>query len=171
MFGGLERILSAIDKINEWSGEIVMWISVPLTGFVFAEVVARYFFNSPTSWSSELTGYLFGALSLLGGAYCMRFDIHVRMNIIREKLSNRARSILDLCTSALIFIFLFALIYKGGTYAYEATCAMETSGTAWDCPIWPFFIILPSAAFLMILQAIRNMITDLRTLFIKGDVS
>ena len=164
MPGYLNRLSIIIDNISNWSGEIAKWIAIPLTILVFGEVLARYLFSAATSWNYELTGYLFGTFSLLGGAYCIRHDVHVRMSIVRDRCSPRVRSVIDLFTSSLMFLFLLLLLYKSGVYALEATLSLETSGTAWDSPIWPYFIVLPVSVLLMLLQAIRNLVADLNTI-------
>lgn len=157
----LAYLVCIINLVSEWSGKIIMWLLIPMTLIVFGEVVLRYVFNAPTSWGYEMTAYLFGTLSMLGGAYCMRFDVHVRMNIVRDRLSPPKLAILDISTSTLIFIFCLMLIWKAWTHAWEITLALETSGTVWNPPYWPYALMLPLAIFLLLLQALSNLMNDL----------
>lgn len=143
---------ASIGAMSEWSGRVLVWLMVPLTFLVFGEVCLRYFFRSPTVWTSELCSYMFGAASLLGGAYIMQHDGHIRMDIIRSRLSARGRAFLDILTSTITLLFCFVLAWKGFLNAWDATLIQETSGTTWDPAYWPFAWALPLGTLLLFLQ-------------------
>lgn len=157
----LENLLGSINTISESSGNIVKWLMFPLTGIVFGEVILRYIFNAPTIWAYEMTEYLFGTLSIMGGAYCMRFDQHVRMDLVRGHLSARRKAILDVSVSIFTFFFLGVLLLKGWEYAWSALITLERSGTVWNPPYWPFTLVLPISAFLFLLQALGILASDI----------
>lgn len=164
-----QSIVVVIRAISDYSGKVVMWIQIPITLVIFAEVILRYFLNSPTSWGYEFTGYLFGAMSFLGGAYCLRHDQHIRMDIIRGRLSPRRKAILDVIFSSFSYLFLSILVWRGALYAWETTMNLQTSGTVWNPPYWPFTWFLPLGALLFGLQELTNLIANVRVI-IRGRI-
>lgn len=157
----VSKFISLVDGINGWSGKIGSWLIIPISLFTLFEVVARYFFNSPTNWSSEATGYLFGMMCFLAGGYCTRHDMHVNMEIITGRMSERRRAILEVITSTFTYLFLIMLLWRSYLFALEATVALERSGTEWNPPYWPFVWFLPIGAFLLLLQELSNLAKNL----------
>jgi TRAP-type mannitol/chloroaromatic compound transport system permease small subunit len=166
----VKGFVSSINILSEWSGKILMWLMLPLTIMVFGEVCLRYFFRSPTVWTSELCSFIFGAASLLGGAYILRHDGHIRMDIIRSRMSAKSRAILDTLTLMFTFLFCFVLAWKGFFNAWDATLIRETSGTTWDPAYWPYTWMLPIGAFLLLLQALAILLNNLHILITGKDL-
>lgn len=70
-------------------GALVLAVSL----YVF-EVIARYFFNAPTSWSGELVQYCLCVLIFLALPEVTRQKGHVAIDMVPEMLSPRAQSVL-----------------------------------------------------------------------------
>jgi TRAP-type mannitol/chloroaromatic compound transport system permease small subunit len=157
----VSKLIYLVEGISGWSGKIGSWLIVPISLFTLLEVVLRYFFNSPTNWASEATGYLFGIMCFLAGGYCLRHGMHVKMEIITGMLSQRRRAVLDLITSIFTYLFLIMLLWRGYLFALEATVAFERSGTEWNPPYWPFVWFLPIGAFLLLLQELSHLASNL----------
>ena len=157
----VSKLIYLVEGISGWSGKIGSWLIVPISLFTLLEVVLRYFFNSPTNWASEATGYLFGIMCFLAGGYCLRHGMHVKMEIITGRLSERRRAVLELITSIFTYLFLIMLLWRGYLFALEATVAFERSGTEWNPPYWPFVWFLPIGAFLLLLQELSHLASNL----------
>ena len=89
---GLQKFIHRIDSISEWSGRISAWISLPLVVFMAYDVIMRYLFQAPTKWAYEMTWMQYGALFMLGGAYGLKYKLHVRVDIIYVRWSRRTRA-------------------------------------------------------------------------------
>lgn len=152
----LRRVAGCIETINrKWAAFVSYWVVIIMLVLTM-EVVARYIFNSPTKWANQLSILIFGGFFIMGGAYTMMHDGHVRMDLIYNRIRNaRARVILDLVTSALFFLFIGALLFKAVPHIWQATLGSErVMGLAWHVIIWPTYWTLPVAAFLLLLEAI-----------------
>ena len=88
----MKKVVAIIGAISEWSGKTVSFLITILALMVGVEVVARYVFNHPTEWSQELSAMVFGTFSVLGGAYTLRTNGHVNMDIIYQILPLRFRA-------------------------------------------------------------------------------
>ncbi len=160
-------LIHGLNALSDWTGKVFAWLIIPISAVTFLEVVLRYFFNSPTIWSSELIGYMFGAMTFMSGAYCLRHDQHIRLDLIRGRLGPKAKAILDLVSSGFTYLFLIMLIWQGTALAVDNTSCLLTSGTVWDPPYWPFAWFLPLGALLLMLQELSNLFRNLLILIGK----
>jgi len=158
-----------VNLIAEWVGQGVAWLACVAAVLILYEVISRYIFNNPTIWVHETSGFLFAALSLLAGAYCLRHGYHVKMDFLYFRWSPRIRAIADLVTSPLTFVFCAILLWKGGEYAWTSLTALETSSSSWAPPVYPFKLLLPLAAFLVLAVALVKFIRDFALAINKGE--
>lgn len=152
----MERIIKIIDHISVWSGKLC---AIPLFLVIFIviyEVIARYFFNSPTQWANELMLMGCAFVYLVGGAWVLQSDKHIRMELLYDKLSERGKALLDLVTSAFFFLYLGLLIWVSGNLAWESLKLKETTGSGWDPPFYPIKIIFTLGVILIVLQGTSN---------------
>ena len=160
------KCLRGIDWLSEWTGKIIAFLIPGLALIEGYEIVARYAFKSPTVWVHELCAMLFGTFILLGGAYTLLQGGHVNMDILYNRFSTRTRAVLDLITFFIFLAFIGVLLWKGWESAWRSIKFLEHDSTEWGPPLYPFKIMLPLGALLILLQGIaqfvRNFITVLR---------
>ncbi|MDE0695106.1 MAG: TRAP transporter small permease [Boseongicola sp.] len=92
-----------------------------MTLLTFANVIARYVFNSNILWALELTVFAFGWLVLLGASYAVKKGMHLGVDLVINAVQPRARRALGLVSVACCIAFAFLLL-KGG-YDYWAVFA------------------------------------------------
>jgi len=166
----MERIkifLRSIDSISEWTGKMVSFLIIVITGVTIWEVILRYIFNSPTIWAFDAAYLIFGAYGVLGGAYTLYFKGHVNVDILYGRLPLRIRAIIDLLTYPFFFLFCGLLLWKGGDMAWDSLKIMERGSSAWSPPVYPIKLTIPLGAFLLLLQGTAKFIRDL-FMFTKG---
>lgn len=92
-----------------------------MTLLTFANVIARYVFNSNILWALELTVFAFGWLVLLGASYAVKKGMHLGVDLVINAVQPRTRRALGLVSAACCIAFAFLLL-KGG-YDYWAVFA------------------------------------------------
>ena len=85
----LGKVFHIIDMISEWSGKLVSLLMLPLIAFIVYDVLMRYVFNRPTDWAHELSYLIFGTIWVIGGAFALQQEAHVRMEVIYNRLPLR----------------------------------------------------------------------------------
>src|SRR5437764_4563846 len=117
----VQSFLHAIDEISTWVGKAAAWLIVLLMAVVCVEVFKRYIMNMPTSWIFDLDNMLYGSLFMLGGAYTLAQNAHVRGDFLYSSMRPRTQATLDLALYIVFFIpGIAALIYAGYGYAAES---------------------------------------------------
>ena len=116
--GPMEHQGNWIDRLEE---SLIAILLGAMTLLTFANVVARYGFNSNILWALELTVFMFAWLVLLGSSYAVKKSSHLGVDIIVNMLDAPARRILALVAVALCLIFTFLMLK--GAWDYWANFA------------------------------------------------
>ncbi|MET0069693.1 MAG: TRAP transporter small permease subunit [Candidatus Thiodiazotropha sp.] len=161
--GGPEPFLfnRVISRINGMAGEFVAYWSVIAVFVYYYEVIARYVFNSPTNWAHESMFLMFGMQYLLAGGFVLREGAHVRVDVIYNQLSIRAKAVVDVFTSVFFFIFMLTLLVTGWTFFHDSYEVNEVSISEWGIHYWPIKLSLSLGALLLLLQGIAQLIKDI----------
>lgn len=161
----LRKALSIIDTINKGWGVFVGFFVIPIAVVMFYEVVARYVFDAPTVWANQLAQLIFGGFIVMGGAYALLHQAHTRMDLVYNRLpSDRVRSIVDLVTSGFFFLFCGLLLYYAVPHCLNlALTGATVHSLLWNVAVWPTYLCLPVAAFLLLIQGLAKFIRDLDT--------
>ena len=79
VMGGINKVYDLFDKVNQ---ALVLFLMSAMCLDLLAQVVFRYLFSHPLTWSEELARYIFVWIALFGAAWCGRHHIHVRMTAV-----------------------------------------------------------------------------------------
>ncbi|PIE00656.1 MAG: C4-dicarboxylate ABC transporter permease [Thiothrix nivea] len=104
---------SFFDTIEETSIAACLGLMTLIT---FANVIARYLFNSNILWALELTVYLFAWLVLMGCSYGVKKHFHIGVDVVINLFDPPVRRILALI--AVSFCLLFAILLLIGSWDY-----------------------------------------------------
>jgi TRAP-type mannitol/chloroaromatic compound transport system permease small subunit len=166
----MQGFIRMVDRINEWTGQVLMWLPWMITAIIVWEIAGRYLFNKPTIWAHEMSLMAFGALSMVGGAYAQKYRAHVNMDLFYAHLSAKGKAILDLVTFPFFLIFCGIILWKGGEFAWRSIIMWEHSMSNWEPLIWPIKLTIPIGALLLILQGLSNLISDLAKVYSRKGV-
>lgn len=165
--GSLVRL---IDYINEWSGRVVMWLALILFIITAYETIQRYLFRITSVALQETTWHLYSLLFLLGLAYTLKHDRHVRVDIFYDRMSQRAKAWVNLF-AVLVLIIPFSLLMVGFSWKFMLTAYQigERSGDPGGLPArWILKAAIPAGFGLLLLQGISEISKNLLFLFGKG---
>ncbi len=156
----LTGFIKFVDKMNDRMGKIVSLLIYPIMLVLVYEVTMRYVFNRPTIWAHETSCMLYGAHFVLGGAYALKHNAFVNVEVFYMRFSKRTRAIIDLVSWSMFYIFVGVLLWRSVPWAWESFSVREFSDSTWGPYIWPSKLTIPVAAFFMLLQGITKTIKD-----------
>ncbi len=159
----IRYFLRYTDFVNAKFGWFVAFLMLPMIAIMVWEVIMRYFFNAPSLWAYEVSLFMYGAYIALAGGYTLLVKGHVNVDIIWGRLPLRWRSIVDVVTAALFFLFVGVLFKESLEAAMESWAVMEHTMTHWSPPYYPLRTTLPVACLLLLLQGLAKFIRDLNT--------
>ncbi len=165
----MNQFLFFIDRLSAWTGKAFSWCILILAFATTYEVFVRYVLRSPTSWAFDISYIMYGTLFMMGGAYALSRNAHVRGDFVYRLWPPRVQAAIEF---VLYFIFFFpgilAMIYAGIDYAAESWSFLPygpdgpfgeiSINSPAGVPVFPLKTILPLAAFLLFLQGIAETI-------------
>ena len=160
-----------IGSISEKLGNAVSFLILSLLIIIPYEVIARYLFNRPTQWASDLSTLIAGTLAIVAGLWATYLNIHINFDIFYKRMSFKQKAIIDLITSPLLFILCGILAWKGAQAGWLSFKIRETTATVWAPPLYPIKILIPVVAVLMLIQGIAHFIRNLYRVIKGKDIS
>lgn len=155
----IQTLLHAVDKISTWTGKAFSWLIVALMLLVVVEVFKRYALNAPTAWVFDASNMMYGALFMMGGAYTLAQDGHVRGDFLYGNFKPRTQASIDLVLYIVFFLpGIAALTWAGWTYFQDSLAIHEQTFNADPLPVYPFKFIIPLAGGLVLMQGVSEII-------------
>jgi TRAP-type mannitol/chloroaromatic compound transport system permease small subunit len=160
-------LAKAIDALSEGVGRIIAWLTLLVALLSAGNALMRYGFSYSSNAYLEAQWYMFSLIFLLGGAYALRKNAHVRIDLVYGRLSQRTRAWIDLL-GTLLFLVPMALgvLYLAWPWAMTSLAVRETSPDAGGLPRWPIKLALLLGFALLALQGLSELIK--RITFLAG---
>lgn len=153
------------DGLSENVGRGVSWLTTVLVAVVCYDVFTRYLLKQSYVAVQEMEWHLFALIFLLGAAYTLKHDRHVRVDVFYSRFSPRTKAIVNLAGS-ILFLVPFGLIGVWGaqTFVKASFTFMETSPDPGGLP-FRFLLkaMIPVGFLLVLLQGISLAFTSLAT--------
>lgn len=161
-----DRVIRTIDAISEWSGRIFSYLIIGLIVTMVYEVVAWYFFASPTIWASDMTYMLYGSMFMLGAAYTLRHRGHIRTDFLYNAFPIRVQGVIDAIAYLLLFLPAISFFLWFGWQSFYSSWQLgERAITSlWAPVVYPFKAVLPITAVLLILQGISESLKSIHAI-------
>jgi len=160
-------LAKAIDALSEGVGRIIAWLTLLVALLSAGNALMRYGLSYSSNAYLEAQWYMFSLIFLLGGAYALKKNAHVRIDLIYGRLSKRAQAWIDLL-GTLLFLIPMALgvLYLAWPWAMTSLAVRETSPDAGGLPRWPIKLALLLGFALLALQGLSELIK--RIAFLAG---
>ena len=160
MPNAIRLFVHAVEALNRVVGRFAMYLIFAILGVLLYSSISKTFFM-PAAWTLESAQFLMVAYFLLGGAYSMQLDAHVRMDLFYCNWSPRTRAVVDVITIGFLIFYLVFLLYGGISSTQYALEYNETSYSSWSPPMAPIKILMCIGIALMLLQAIATLFKDI----------
>lgn len=157
---GIRAFVRVVDAFNLRVGRFAMYLIFAMLAVLLYSSISKTFFT-PSIWTLESAQFLMVAYFLLGGAYSMQLDAHVRMDLAYSNWSPRTRAVVDAITVSMLIFYLVMLLIGGISSTEYAIEYKETSYSAWSPYMAPIKIVMCLGIVMMLLQAIATFFKDL----------
>lgn len=152
-----------VDAVNRRVGRFAMYLIFAMAAILLWSSVSKTFFL-PSLWTLEMAQFTMVAYYLLGGAYSMQLDNHVRMDLVYGTWSPRTRAWVDSFTIVFLLAYLVLLLYGGFSSTYYALEYGERSYSSWRPYMAPIKVVACIGIILMLLQAFAVLFKDIARL-------
>lgn len=156
----MRKVLALIDATNTWIGKVVSILSLVVAFIITYEIVMREAFVKPTVWVAEGTVFGCGLLYMLGGAWTLLQDGHVRVDMLYHGLSRRRKALVDCLTYFAFLLYIAVMIWACWHYVVESVRLRETTMSPWNPPIWPLKVAFFVSLILLLFQQTAKFVRD-----------
>ncbi len=144
-----------------------MYSIFALMGVLMWSTISKQAFVIPSFSTLEVAQYLLVAYYMLGVAYSIQLGANVRMDLFYSDWSTRKKAWVDCFTVLLLIFYLGVMLYGGIESTQYAIKYQEHSPSKLRPLMWPIKTMMCIGIFMMLLQAVSEMIKDIATLKLK----
>jgi TRAP-type mannitol/chloroaromatic compound transport system permease small subunit len=162
----LLRLSSAIDQINEKIGQLALWLVLLMVGVGVWNVIGRYIGKAigqnltSNAWI-ETQWYIFDLVFLLGAAYALKHDEHVRVDIFYSRWNRKWRALADLFGTIFFLIpFSLLVIYFSWNAIAQSWITREVSPDPGGLVRYPIKTMIIVSFVLLIVQGVSEIIKN-----------
>jgi TRAP-type mannitol/chloroaromatic compound transport system permease small subunit len=150
-------LLSAINAMIRYSSGGLIWLEAHTGWGVFGWLYSLYSNNSNAL--GDTTWYMFAAIVMLGSAWTLKINAHVRVDLLYGAVSERTRTWIDLLGGLFFLLPLCVLlIYFTWDWAWTSLVTQEASADAGGLTQWPAKLMLPIGFFILLLQGVAEIV-------------
>lgn len=131
MLRGLRLFVRVVDRISEGIGRIVMWFALVMVLLTAYNVFERYVLGRNTTYLIELNWHLYSVIFLLGAAYTLKHDGHVRVDMLYHRLSSRGKAWINLVGSLFFLLPLTGFLIWGTLWSKYGGFENSFVGRSW----------------------------------------
>lgn len=156
-------IASWIDRLLAGLGKSVSWLIVCAVVITFAVVVMRYGFGFGRIWIQESYLWMHAIVFMLGAAWTLQDEGHVRVDMLYRKFSPRMQCWVDLSGSLFLLMPTCILIlWVSSPYVWHSWQLLEGSRETGGIPaVFLLKTVIPLMAITLLLQGLSMAIHNL----------
>jgi TRAP-type mannitol/chloroaromatic compound transport system permease small subunit len=148
-----------IDKINESVGKVAVWLVLLSCMISAGNATSRYALDLSSNAWLEIQWYMFAGIVLLGAAYTLNRNEHVRVDVVYGRLRPRTQAWIDLMGMILFLMpTCVILAWMSWPFFLDAYSSGEISSNAGGLIRWPVKIMLPIGFAMLVAQGISEII-------------
>jgi len=168
----LLRISRGIDVLHTAVGKLMWWVALGMVLVGVYNVLTRYlgeYIGVQLSGNVylEMQTYAFDLIFMLGAAYVLQQDAHVRVDIIYSRLRARAKAWIDIFGTFVFLIpFCIFAVYFCLGYVERSWVQLEQSPNPGGLPRYPLKTVIIITFVMLILQGLSEAIKNVA--FLRG---
>lgn len=136
---------------------------------VCAEIIMRYFFNSPLIWVIEISEYGILYITFLGTAWVLRREAHISMDLFIKLFGRSGRNSLRIFSAVAGAFVCYIFVRYGISVVWEYYLSGSARPTSLEVPTFLVLWIIPYGAMLLLLQFLRNLFNHTRSLRLSSE--
>lgn len=155
----------AVDAMNDGFGRIADWAVLAACAISAGNAFVRYGFSMSSNAWLEVQWYLFAATVMLGAAYTLNRNEHVRVDLVYGSVPAKARLWIDIF--GLIFFLLPGMVllaWMTWPFFWDSFVRGEGSPNAGGLLRWPVKILMPIGFALVSLQGLSELVKRIAAL-------
>ena len=150
----IPKLIRWIDNFAAAGGYVSALFMVLIVILITVEIFLRTVFNFSTLIADEYSAYFFVAVVMLGLALTLRDEAHIRITLIRPRLSPNGLRIIDILVVLIAVALCSFALYHSAIMVYDTYTLEMTADSISETPIYLPQIVIPIGFLMFELQLI-----------------
>ena len=165
-----QRCISIINCTNEWIGKTISWLTLLMVITTFIIVILRYAFDIGWIAMQESVSYMHAIIFMLGAAYTLKHDGHVRVDIFYQRCTEKVKAWID-CLGTLFLLLPVTgfIIWSSWDYVADSWAIQEGSRNSGGIP--GIYLLKTSIIVMSVLLILQSIALFLQNLLIATGVN
>ena len=147
----MRKLVDILDVILK---NVLIVLMAAMVAAVSWQVISRYVFSSPSSWTEEVARFLMIWIGVLGSSYAFRTGVHLGLDILPKKLTGRSAELLKQFTAFVVVLFSVTVLIVGGGSLVSLTWELRQYSAVLGLPIAFVYSVIPMTGVLICIYAI-----------------
>lgn len=158
-----------IDTLNEGVGKVASWIILILVAECAVDLLMRKIIGHGLFFAFDMNYMFYGTQFMLAGAYTIKWNAHVRVDVIYNRFSPRGRAILETIYLVCLLLPMAIFMTYGCWNHYVSSVAAREIGivSAWHPPIYFYKTVMPITFALVVLQGVAILVKSITTIITR----
>ena len=158
----LSSTYDKLKRINSLCVTLSSLVLLFISFSIFVDVILRYFFNRPSIWVTEVSGYLFMYIIFLGTAYALQEGFHINVNFVLDQFTYPIRRIINLITSVFSMGFCIVLLWQTSLMTWSAFKGNWVSPTLLSLPYVYIYIAMVFGSLMLFFTFLLGTILEFK---------
>lgn len=157
------KAISFINALNEVIGRTISWLTLAMVLVTFTIAVLRYVFDFGSVAMQESVNYMHALVFMLAAAYTLKYDGHVRVDILYQRGSVKTKALIDVFGTLFLLLPVAGfIIWSSWDYVSESWQISESSRNSGGLPgIFLLKTCIPLMGGLLALQGIAILLHNI----------
>jgi TRAP-type C4-dicarboxylate transport system permease small subunit len=161
----MRRILQTLSKCLEY---LLIFLMALMVVDVTWQVLSRYVFKSPSSFTEELATFLLIWIGLLGSSYGVHRKAHLGLDVITSRFTEKGKIYSELFIDLAIALFAFFVMLIGGIELVRLTLKYQQISPALGIEMGYVYLALPISGFFIVIYCLDSIVENLRKLIVTS---
>ena len=153
-----------IDGTEKLVSRVLIALLCTFVSIVIVQVVARYIFKSPLTWTEQTARYMFIWMIMLGIPVTFRKNMNAAFDLVTSRMDKKIVDFINIFNTLLITFFAGYYFFSSMHLVFRST---KTIAQGINIPINYVYIAQPICAGLLILYCLEKLVNDIKIVSAK----
>lgn len=154
----MRRFINIVEAVSNWGAALSALFMVLIVLLIGLEIVLRSLFNISTLISDEYSAYFFVAMVLLGLAFTLKEEGHIRITLITSMVGKKAELVLEVIATLTAIALIFFAIYYSSIMVYDSWYLDIQADSISETPIYLTQMVIPVGLVMLEFQLVARLL-------------
>lgn len=154
----MRRFIHIVEAASDFGAALSALFMVLIVLLIGSEIVLRSLFNLSTLISDEYSAYFFVAMVLLGLAFTLKEEGHIRITLITSMVGKKAELVLEVIATLTAIALIFFAIYYSSIMVYDSWYLDIQADSISETPIYLTQMVIPVGLVMLEFQLVARLL-------------